>query len=93
MDHSQQSAIPRLVWAALIAMTLVSLVVFEGHLLGSLSVLAIVIIAAFKSRLVIVHFMEATHAPGNWRFLYETWNFVVAAIIAIGHYVTLARFE
>lgn len=77
----------------LIALTLLSLVVFEGHFLGSLAVLAMVAIAAIKSRLVIIHFMEATHAPGNWRFLYETWNFVVAAIIVIGHYVTLARLE
>lgn len=82
---------PNIVWGILVGLTLVSFAVFEGHFLESLAVLAIVGIAGFKARLVILHFMEATHAPGHWRFLYETWNFVVVAIIVIGHYVTLSR--
>ena len=49
------------------------------------------LIAAAKARLVILHYMEAKHAPAHWLFLYETWNFSAAAIIIIGHYVTLAK--
>ena len=40
---------------------------------------------------MVVHFMEVSQAPGNWRLLYETWVFVAAVIIVIGHYVALAR--
>ncbi len=46
--------------------------------------LVIAVIAGYRSRLVILHFMEATHAPAHCRFLYETRNFVVVAIIVIG---------
>jgi Prokaryotic Cytochrome C oxidase subunit IV len=80
-------ASPFKVWAALMLMTLASFLVFEGHFLGSASSLVIAVIAGYKSRLVILHFMEATHAPTHFRFLYETWNFVVVAIIVIGSYV------
>ena len=40
---------------------------------------------------MVVHFMEVSQAPDNWRLLYETWVFVAAVIIVIGHYVALAR--
>ena len=81
-------ATPYKVWLALIAMTCVSFLIFEGGVLASLSAFAIVAIAALKSRLVIEHFMEVARAPGNFPFLYRTWNFVVAAIIIIGYYAT-----
>ena len=93
MGENTRTFSPFVVWLGLIFLTLASFGIFAGRILASLSTLAIVAIAAFKSRLVILHFMEATHAPGNWRFLYETWVFVVAAIIIIGHYVTIARIE
>lgn len=79
------------VWLLLMSLTLVSFGVFEGHVLRSLSTLVVVAIAAGKAHLVVKHFMEVAHAPGNWRFLYETWVFVAAAIIVIGHYVAVAR--
>lgn len=82
---------PYKVWVALIAMTFVSFLIFEGGALASLSAIAIVVIAAVKSRLVIEHFMEVAHAPGNFPLLYRTWNFVVAAIIIIGYCATLAQ--
>ena len=82
---------PRVIWLLLLALTLASFVLFEGRYLASLSTLVIVTIAACRARLVVVHFMEVSQAPENWRPLYETWVFVAAAIIVIGHYVTLAR--
>ncbi len=82
---------PRAVWLLLIGLTVVSFTLFEGHWLTSLSTLVVVVIAACKARLVVRHFMEVAHAPGNWRFAYETWVFVAAAIIVIGHYVGAAR--
>ena len=81
------------IWLLLLTLTLTSYGLFEGRFLAALSTFAIVAIAAFKARLVVLHFMEARHAPGHWRFVYETWVFEAAAIIAIGHYVAFARFE
>ena len=82
---------PRNLWLILITLTLLSVSMFETELLRELSVLVIIAIAGYKSRLVILHFMEATHAPGHFRFMYETWNFVVCAIIVIGHYMALIQ--
>lgn len=79
------------VWLALIAMTFVAFLIFEGGTFASLSAFAIVVIAALKSRLVIEHFMEISHAPGNFPLLYRTWNFVVCAIIIIGCYASLMQ--
>jgi hypothetical protein len=44
--------------------------------------------AAAKSRLVILHYMEANRAARHWRFLYETWNFAATATIVIGYLVS-----
>ncbi len=84
---------PVVICLLLMTLTLMSFALFEGQVLASLATFVIVAIAACKARLVMLHFMELTHAPGNWRFLYETWVFVAAAIIVIGHYVTLTRID
>lgn len=79
---------PTLLWILLIGMTFASVAFFEGHFLGTALSVVIVLISAIKSRLVILHYMEAKHASRQWRFLYETWNFTAAAIIIIGqHFV------
>jgi hypothetical protein len=83
--------VPRLVWIALVALTVLAVAICEGQWLGTYSSLVIVLIAAAKGRLIILHYMEAKHAAPHWRFLYETWNFSATAIIIIGHYVTLAK--
>lgn len=77
------------IWMVLVALTLTSLLIVEGSLLGPYSSIVIVLIAAAKSRMVILHYMEAKHAPQHWRFLYETWNFAATAIIVIGQYMTM----
>jgi len=77
------------IWVSLVLLTLMSLLIVEGTLLGPYSSILVVLIAAIKSRLVILHYMEAKHAPRNWRFLYETWNFSATAIIVIGYYMTI----
>lgn len=80
---------PTAIWTILVSFTLVSLLIVEGTLLGPYSSIVIVLIAAAKSRMVILHYMEAKHAPQHWRFLYETWNFAATAIIVIGQYMTM----
>jgi Prokaryotic Cytochrome C oxidase subunit IV len=88
---TQGSAKPTLIWAGLMSLTLISVALFESGWLGRMSSVLIVLIAAFKSRLVILHYMEATHAARHWRFLYETWNFAVTATITIGYLLSLRQ--
>ncbi len=80
---------PLAIWLYLMVLTSAAFAICEGKLFASFSTLAIILLAAFKARLVILYFMEARHVPRPWRLLYETWNFAVAAIIVIGHYVTI----
>ena len=80
---------PVAVWLLLVGLTLCSVGLFEGGWLGQAAPLVIVLIAAWKSRLVILHFMEARHAPGHWRVLYELWNFAAAATLVIGYLMSL----
>jgi len=75
----------------LMGLTFSSVALFEGGWLGKMSSVLIVLIAAVKSRLVIVYYMEATRAARQWRFLYETWNFAVTATIIIGYLLSVRR--
>lgn len=78
---------PVRVWIALIFLTILSIIMVEGGLLGKFTSVVIIVLAAIKVRLVILYYMEAIEAPRNWRFLYETWNFSVAATIIIGYLI------
>jgi len=76
---------PALVWCILCGLTILSLALVEGGRGRAFASIAITLIAAAKSRLVILHYMEAQRAARHWRFLYETWNFAVTATIVIGY--------
>ncbi len=76
------------VWCVLCGLTLLSVALVEGGWGRSVASIIIVLIAAVKSRLVILHYMEANRAARHWRFLYETWNFAVTATIVIGYLVS-----
>ena len=76
---------PVVVWCVLCGLTLLSVALVEGGWSRSVASIIIVLIAATKSRLVILHYMEANRAARHWRFLYETWNFAVTATIVIGY--------
>lgn len=80
---------PTLIWVALMSLTVLSVSLFEGGWLGRMSSVLIVLIAAVKARMVILHYMEATSAARHWRFLYETWNFAASATIIIGYLLSL----
>lgn len=47
---------------------------------------AIVLIAAFKIRFVLLHFMELRHAPTPWRLIFEAWVLIATAAI-LGFYL------
>jgi len=42
---------------------------------------AIMVIAAVKVRLVMIHFMDLGHAPWRWRLVFEAWAVVFGSII------------
>lgn len=80
---------PTLVWCMLCALTILSVALVEGGWWRDASSAIIVLIAAAKSRLVILHYMEAKHAAKHWRFLYETWNCAAATTIVMGYFMSL----
>jgi heme/copper-type cytochrome/quinol oxidase subunit 4 len=76
------------VWAALIVATCTSTWwVTQGGFGASAATASIVLIAAFKVRLVMLHFMELRNAPLAWRCVYEGWLLVATASI-LGIYVS-----
>jgi heme/copper-type cytochrome/quinol oxidase subunit 4 len=75
---------PVVVWCLLCGFTFLSVALVEGGWRRGVVSIIIVLIAAMKSRLVILHYMEANRAARHWRFMYETWNFAVTATIVIG---------
>ncbi len=81
--------LPLVVWCALCGLTLLSVALIEEAWQRSVASILIVLIAAVKSRLVILHYMEANRALIHWRFLYATWIFAVSATIIIGYVMSL----
>ena len=65
-------------WTVLVTLTLGSWVLAVDDGLSSLSAVAMFAIAAFKSELVLIHFMEARRAERHWLQLYRAWIIVVA---------------
>jgi len=49
---------------------------------------AIVLIAAWKVRLVLLHFMELRHAPLPLRLLSEAWTALAAGVILLPYLMT-----
>lgn len=65
------------VWIVLVLLTILSYEFVDGlHEWAYLSV-AVIIIAMFKIRLVVMHFMEIKHAPLPLRLVLECWMLVV----------------
>ncbi len=48
---------------------------------------AILVIAAVKVRLVMVHFMELKDAPLVWRLLFEAWAVIFPGAILVGFWL------
>lgn len=76
------------IWCVLCILTGVSVTLVENGWLHGGTPILIMLIAAVKSRLIILRYMEANRAAKRWRFLYETWNFTVTAMIIIGYVVS-----
>jgi Prokaryotic Cytochrome C oxidase subunit IV len=75
-------------WLLLIAASLTSFALVEGAVLARLVVSAVMLIAAFKVRTVIGHFMELKFQPRPWRIVFEVWTLGVTTIILGGWWIT-----
>ena len=71
-------------WLALVAATLGSWWLAEHHGAGVWTVTLVMSVAAFKVRLVLLHFMELNHAPRAWRLAFGAWTVASAGLIVAG---------
>ncbi|HWS63454.1 MAG TPA: cytochrome C oxidase subunit IV family protein [Steroidobacteraceae bacterium] len=76
------------VWLVLIAAAVSSWTVSEHSTAVKVAASAVVLIAALKVRLIVMHFMELRWRPRPWRMLFELWTFGVTAIILGGYWMT-----
>jgi hypothetical protein len=75
---------PGWVWCGLCALTVGSAAFAAFGAGAQIASTGIVLIAAAKARLVIVHYMELRQAAPHWRLLYEAWNLAAATTLIIG---------
>lgn len=73
-------------WLALVAATLTVFALVENDAPARAATIAIILIAAFKVRLVFLHFMELSSGAMPWRLVAEVWIAVVTAVI-LGAYL------
>ncbi len=73
-------------WLALVLATLVVFALIENDAPARIATIAIVLIAAFKVRLVFLYFMELASGAMPWRLVAEVWVAVVACLI-LGAYL------
>lgn len=85
--HSAARARAVSVWLVLVTATLLSWWLVEhGSVTGRIATTAALSIAAFKARLVFLHFMELRSAPWPWRALFEAWALVCTAAILAAYW-------
>lgn len=73
-------------WLALVVATLVVFALIENDAPARIATVAIVLIAAFKVRLVFLYFMELAGGAMPWRLVAEVWVAVVTVLI-LGAYL------
>ena len=77
-----------LVWMVLMLATCASTWWLKsGASTSMIATVAILVIAAVKVRLVMIHFMELKNAPMRWRLAFETWVLVFPGIIFAGFWL------
>ena len=76
-------------WLALVAVTIVSWSLAESAAVAArLAATAVILIAAFKVRLVFIYFMELPWKPKPWRYVFELWTLAIAIIIIGGYWIS-----
>ncbi len=76
-------------WLILIIATGITWYLGEVGAAGTLAIVAMLVIAFVKGRLVILDFMELRGAPLLWRALLEGWLILVSSLILLAYWISL----
>jgi caa(3)-type oxidase subunit IV len=76
-------------WLILMIATLATWYLGEVGAAGTGAIVAMLVIAFIKGRLVILDFMELRDAPRMWRVLLEGWLILVSSLILIAYWISL----
>lgn len=76
-------------WLILIIATGITWYLGEVGAAGTPAIVAMLLIAFVKGRLVILDFMELRDAPRLWRILLEGWMILVGSLILIAYFMSL----
>ena len=76
-------------WVVLMIATGITWYLGEIGAAGTLSIVAMLVIAFVKGRLVILDFMELREAPLMWRLLLEGWLILVSSLILLAYWISL----
>jgi caa(3)-type oxidase subunit IV len=78
-------SVATLVWVVLVIATVASWWLSRGQAAAPAETVSIVmVIAAVKARLIILHFMGLKHAPLPLRLIFEGWAVAVTGFILVG---------
>lgn len=76
-------------WLVLMAATVVTWYLGEVGAAGTSAIIAMLLIAFIKGRLVILDFMELREAPKLWRILLEGWLILVSGLILMAYWLSI----
>lgn len=75
------------VYATLAAVTLMGWALAESAVAASLAATAVIMIAAFKIRLVFIHFMELGTRTQPWRSIFEAWTAAATTLALLAYWL------
>ena len=81
------TARPMAIWIALVALTLVSVLLAERIHWGGIAVVAMFLIAGAKGELVVAHYMEIGRALPHRRVAYRVWLVAVTFMLTVAHLI------
>ncbi|MBV2192862.1 MAG: cytochrome C oxidase subunit IV family protein [Azonexus sp.] len=76
-------------WLVLMVATVITWYLGEVGAAGTSAIVAMLLIAFIKGRLVILDFMELREAPRMWRILLEGWLILVSSLILLAYWISL----
>ena len=76
-------------WLVLLMATGITWYLGEVGAAGTGAIVAMLLIAFIKGRLVILDFMELRQAPRLWRFLLEGWLLLVGGLILLAYWMSI----
>ena len=76
-------------WIILIIATGITWYLGEVGAAGTMAIVAMLVIAFIKGRLVILDFMELREAPLMWRVLLEGWLILDSSLILLAYWISL----